>query len=174
MREVRVDVSRMYRAVLPHEGEQGLGSRVPRRGPQRRDRARMHQRVKRSRDEPVIDEDILLDVERRVQPLEVARPVALDAQPERQILRARRRANRIGLHESKRVDRACEGCGPAETAGDGHAPKIVEGRLQRHRGQTDLTVVLRPFPRRMVQRGCQLADRPWPVRHSRDTRSAPG
>ena len=96
----------MHRAVLAHEGEHGLGSRVPRRGPQRRDRARMHQRVKRSRDEPVIDEHVLLDVERRVQPLEVARSIAVDARPERQILRARRRANRIGLDESKRVDRA--------------------------------------------------------------------
>ena len=90
----------------------------------------MHQRVKRSRDEPVIDEDVFLDAERRVQPFEVARSIAGDARPERQILRPRRRANRIGLNESKRVDRACERRGPAEAAGDGHAAEIVEGRVQ--------------------------------------------
>src|SRR5436190_22113454 len=92
----------------------------------------MHQRVKRSRDEPVIDEDVLLDAERGVQPLEVTRSIARHAWPERQILRACRRANRIGLYECQFVDRACQRRRLAETARDRHVAELVESRRCRH------------------------------------------
>ena len=71
----------------------------------------------RARHEAVVDEDVLLDAERGVAPLEIAGAVAVDAMAQRQVLRARRRADRVGLHEAERVDRALaawsagRGCG---------------------------------------------------------------
>src|SRR4051794_14269756 len=99
--------------------------------------------MKGARDEPVIDEHVLLDAERRVQPLEVARSITTDARPQRQILRACGRANRIGLYESKCVDRACQRGRPAETARDRHVTELVESRRRRHRFERTKTS-LRP------------------------------
>jgi hypothetical protein len=88
----------------------------------------MHQRLEGSRDEPVIDEDVLLDRQRRVLPLEVAGAITLDTRPERQILGPRRRSDRIRLHESKRVDRPCQSCWSPQAASDRHPTEIVKRR----------------------------------------------
>ena len=59
-----------------------------------------------ARHEAVVDEGVFLDAERRVAAFEVAGAVALDAVAQRQVLRARRGADRVGLHEAERVDGA--------------------------------------------------------------------
>jgi hypothetical protein len=41
-------------------------------------------------------------------PLQIAGAVALDAMTQRQVLRARRRADRIGLHVFERLERALQ------------------------------------------------------------------
>jgi hypothetical protein len=47
--------------------------------------------------------------------------------PQRQVLRARRRADRVGLDEAERIERTLEGRGREERAGDGEPPQVVEG-----------------------------------------------
>ena len=68
----------------------------------------MHQRQCGGAAEAVVDEDVLVDVEPRVAPLEVASAVAGNPVTQDQVLRARRRADRIGLDEAELVDRARE------------------------------------------------------------------
>ena len=106
MREVRINLSRMHLAAFCDERQHRLRSCVARR--RRRDRARVHQRLQRSSDEAVIDEDVLFDREGRIHTFEIASPVAANARPKNQILGARRRPDWIGLDESKRVDGARE------------------------------------------------------------------
>jgi hypothetical protein len=71
-------------------------------------RARVHQCVNAARHEAVVDEDVLLDAERRESAIEVARAVILDTLTQYQVLRTRRRTDRVRLHESERLDRAFE------------------------------------------------------------------
>ncbi len=59
-----------------------------------------------ARHEAVGVEEILLQPEPGEAPFQVARPIAGHAMAQDQILRARRRADRIGLHEARRADRA--------------------------------------------------------------------
>ena len=87
----------------------------------------MHQRMDGACHEAVGDEEILLDAERRVAAFEIAGTVVLDAVAQRQVLRARRRADRIGLHEAQPVEGAFQRGGREETVGDGKAPQVVEG-----------------------------------------------
>ena len=68
----------------------------------------MHQRVQRPRDEAVVDEDVFLDVERSVAPLEIARSIPADAMPQREVLRPGRRTYRVGLYESQPIERALQ------------------------------------------------------------------
>jgi hypothetical protein len=46
---------------------------------------------------------------------------------QREVLRARRRADRVGLHEAQPVEGAFQRGGREEAAGDSKAPQIVEG-----------------------------------------------
>jgi hypothetical protein len=88
----------------------------------------MHQRMVRARQEAVVDERILFDVERLVPCLEIARALSGDAMPQRQVLRARRRADRIGLHEAQPLDSAAQVARCGQRTGNGVPAKIVEGR----------------------------------------------
>ena len=67
--------------------------------------ARMHQRVDLARHESVVDEEVLVHVDRRVRSLEIARVVVGNTVTQNQVLRSRGRTNRIGLHEAERVNR---------------------------------------------------------------------
>ena len=67
--------------------------------------ARMHQRQVLPRQEAVVDEAVLLDREPGVAALEVAGAIAGDAMAQRQVLGARRRADRVGLDEAQLFDR---------------------------------------------------------------------
>ena len=70
----------------------------------RRRLSRMQQLPHRLRQKSVRVQVVFFDVERRILPLEIAGAISDDAVPEYQVLRARRRPNRIGLHESEPID----------------------------------------------------------------------
>ena len=69
---------------------------------------------------------VFLDAERRIAAFQVARPVAADAMPQRQVLGARRRADRIGLDETEAVQRPLERGGAEQAMRDGEAAKVLE------------------------------------------------
>jgi hypothetical protein len=64
----------------------------------------MHQSMHGSWHEAVVHEHAFLDVEALVAALEIASPVRLHPVSERQVLRPRRSANRICLHEPTPLD----------------------------------------------------------------------
>ena len=101
MRETLMRLAWMDAAALTHECQQVLRSFLASRRPGGRDLPRVHQRGNVSGDEAVVDEDVFLDAEGRIQPLEVAGVIADGAMTQRQILGPRRRADRIRLHESQ-------------------------------------------------------------------------
>src|SRR5215216_4477223 len=86
----------------------------------------MHQRLQRSRDVAVVDEEVLFDVECRIASFEIAGAIVSDAMPQDQMLCARRRPNRIGLHETHLLESTFECSGLREIPCDGVAPQIVE------------------------------------------------
>ena len=90
---------------VAHELEHRLGALVRRRRQQARAFARVHQRRHAAADETVVDEEVLFDRQRRVEPFEIAGAIARDAMAQREVLRAGRRADRIGLDEAQALDR---------------------------------------------------------------------
>jgi hypothetical protein len=68
----------------------------------------MHQCLKLARQEPIVDEEVFLDREIRVTPLEIAGAVIRDAVAKREVLRPCRRTDRISLDEAQLVDRALQ------------------------------------------------------------------
>jgi hypothetical protein len=79
----------------------------------------VHQRCDTARHEAVVDENILVDAQRREAAFEVAGAVGLDAMAQRQVLGARGRADRVGLDEAERVDGALQRGGTEQAAADG-------------------------------------------------------
>src|ERR1041384_1294287 len=86
----------------------------------------MHQRLQRSRDVAVVDEEVLFDVECWIASLEIAGAIVFDTMPQDQILRARGRPTRIGLREAHLLERSIECSGLWEIPCDRVAPQIVE------------------------------------------------
>src|ERR1700730_3189747 len=105
---------------------------------------RMHQRMNRARHEAVVDEEIFLDAEFGVAPLEIASAVIFDAMAQNQILSAGRRANRIGLDKSEFVERAFQRRRWEEALRDGEAAEVVE--RERHWRVNQEPNPLTPFP----------------------------
>jgi hypothetical protein len=132
VREVGLDVARMRWAVRADELEHVGRFPFRRRRPRLRHRARMHQREMPSRQEAVVDEGVFLDLQLRVAALEVAGAVAGDAVAQDQVLRARRRADRVGLDEAELVDRATERRRLEQRSRDGVAAQVVERRCLGH------------------------------------------
>ena len=126
VREVSIHLARVHLTTLADELDQRLRPAPAPPRPARPVRARMHQRVQGSRHEAVVDEDVLLDVEGRVETFEVAGAVTLDAVSQGQILRARGRADRVGLHEPQVIEGALQRCGWEEAAADSKAPQPVQ------------------------------------------------
>ena len=104
--ETLLQVGRVRRTLVAHEG-QHLGGKLARHLPAPRGLriARMQQPVGFARHEAVGVEEILLQPEPAEAAFQVARPIAGHTMPQDQILRARRRPDRIGLHEARRADR---------------------------------------------------------------------
>src|SRR5208283_2146449 len=125
-----VDLARMYRASLDDELQQQLRELLSFCGPSRASPrvgnlpvargegapARMHQRLDVVSHESIVDEEIFRDAELRVVPLEVSRAVVFDPMAQGQILRPRRRANRIRLYEAHLVHRPSKRGGLEQTA----------------------------------------------------------
>jgi len=94
--------------------------------------ARVHQRLRGARQEAVVDEEVFFDPEARVTPLQVARAVTFHAVAQRQVLRARRGADRVGLHEAELVHGALQRGRVEQAACDGEAAQLIErGRHAR-------------------------------------------
>ena len=68
----------------------------------------MHQRLQRSCDVTVVDEEVFFNIECWIASLEITGAIVLDTMSQDQILRTRRRPNRISLHESGLLERAIE------------------------------------------------------------------
>ena len=128
VREVGIHLARMDDAVLAHEVQHRLRLLPARLRPRLARGARMHQRVQRARHEAVVDEEVLLDRQPRIAALEVARAVAGHAMAQRQVLRACRGADRVGLHEAELLDRLRQRRRLEQRAGDRVAAQVVEGR----------------------------------------------
>ena len=125
-REMRVDVARMDGAAVADERQQILRLARASAGEAADDAAGVHQRLQPARHEAVVDEDVFFDVERRVAPLQIAGAVALHALAKDQVLRPRRRADRVRLHEPQPIERARQRGRPEQAARDREAPQILE------------------------------------------------
>ena len=130
---MRVDVARVDVALRANKRQQQRGA--PECGGRTRhaSRTRMHQRLDAGADEAVVDEEVLFDRERSVAPLEVAGAVVPNAVPQRQILGAGGRANRIGLHEAESLDGTTERGRRTQAARYSQAPEVVEGHPRQRR-----------------------------------------
>ncbi len=128
-----VDLARVDGAALPYEFQEELGSLTARRRPRltalRRDtavRTRMHQRLHRSRQKAIVDEEVLLHAEPDVVSFEVTNPVVLDTMSQYQVLRTRRRTNRVRLYKAQLIEGPFESRRSEEASGNRKAPHVVE------------------------------------------------
>ena len=127
MREALVHLAWMHRAARPDKVQKGADAPPTRRGPWRGTSARVHQDLHGARDEAVIHDDILVDVETAISTLEIAGAVAVHAMTQREVLRARRCPDGVGLHEAQCVERALERGRRKEAASNCRAPQGIEG-----------------------------------------------
>ena len=88
----------------------------------------MQQPPDRPRKKAVGVQHVLFEIERRVTPLEVACTIPLHPVPQDQILRPRRRSNRIGLDERQPMDRGLQGGRPEEGLRDRVSAQALESR----------------------------------------------
>ena len=116
-----IHLARMHRAPLTHELQEQMRALPTPGRPARRQPARVHQRFDGARHEAVVDENILVDAQRREAAFEVAGAVGLDAMAQRQVLGSRGRTDRVGLDEAERVDGAPQRGGTEQAAADGEA-----------------------------------------------------
>jgi hypothetical protein len=89
----------------------------------------MHQRQVFARQKAVVDQRVLFDRKLRIAPLQIAGPVIGDPMAQDQVLRARRRADRVGLHEAQPANRAHQRGRRAQCEGHRVAAKVVEPSL---------------------------------------------
>src|SRR2546426_8844790 len=125
--EVLVDLAWMHRAVHPNEVEQCAYVPAACRCPGRATSARVHEGLHGAGHEAVVHEEVLVHVESRIATLEVTGAVGGDPMAQREVLRARRCPDGVGLYETECVQRALEGCWREKTARDRSAPEVVEG-----------------------------------------------
>ena len=106
-------------------------------------RARVQERVQH---EPVGNEEVLVDVQRRLAAVEIPGAVAFYAMPQHQVLCPRRRADRVGLHEAQLAQRARQRRRAEQAARDGEAHR----RLRYASGARPA-----PYVRRVVRASCR-------------------
>ena len=129
--EVRVDFARMHHAAFGNQFAYRLGLLPARRRPSLARVARMHQGLLGTRQEAMVDEEVFLQRQSRVTPLQVPGTLANHAVTQGQILGARRRPDWIGLHEPKPVDRPHQRGRLDQRPGNRVTAQMREGR--RHR-----------------------------------------
>ena len=100
-----VDLTRVHGTAAANKFEQALHLPAAGDTPWRMAAARMHQAGDAVRDEPVIDEGVLVDVESWILALEIAGAIIGHAVTKDQVLGAGRGANGIRLHEPERLER---------------------------------------------------------------------
>ena len=88
----------------------------------------MHQAEHAIGDEAVVDEEVLVDVQAGVAALQIARAVVRHTVPQRQILRACRRSNRVSLHETECLERLRQGCRWKQAPRDRVSAQFVDGQ----------------------------------------------
>src|SRR5690242_16264418 len=81
-----------------------------------------------ARHEAVVDEEIFLDRQARITALEVTRAITGDAMAKREVLRAGRRADRVGLDEAQPRDRLHQRGRTKQGSRDRVAAQVVEDR----------------------------------------------
>lgn len=69
-------------------------------------RPRMHQPLQLACNKPIVDEEIFFHTELGITPFQIAGTILFDSVPQDQVLRSRRRTNRIRLHEFHPMQRA--------------------------------------------------------------------
>ena len=158
----KVAVRDSWAVVLAPEFEHRLRPLPARRTPGAGHAARMHERAMRARQETVVDEEILLDIERGIEAVEIADAIVGDPMPQHQVLCARRRPNGIGLDEPEPRDRASDIGGREQAAGDRVAAKV--GKLHHERRACRRGRVLRRADEASVDAG--------PFRRLRDALAA--
>src|SRR5262245_27128679 len=106
--------------------------------------ARVHQRLDGTGDEAIVDEDVLVHVELGIAPIQIAGTIAGHAMPQRQILRARGRADRIRLDETKDLERSRQPRWSEETSRDRVMANAIEAArmltADTHRGSVSRSV----------------------------------
>ena len=125
--EGRIDIASVRFAPGAHEFQHRVGLRPACLGPHAALSARVHQRVRGARHEAVVDEEVFLDRQLGVAPFQVTRAVAADAVAQRQVLRPRRGADGVGLHETQFGDGLGQRRRLEEAAGDRVGAQCVDG-----------------------------------------------
>ena len=90
--------------------------------------ARVHALVQFVCHKTVVDEKVLFHRQLRVGALQVAGPVVLDAVAQREVLRAGRRANRVGLHKAQPLHGTGKAQGCEQAAAHSVAAQVGKGR----------------------------------------------
>src|SRR5262245_20531697 len=104
-REMIINLSGMHRTASTDELQQALDVLAASHAPRRVTPAWMHQMKQPVGHEAVVDEEVLVHAQARVAALQIAGAVVRDTVPERQVLRACRRPNRVGLDEPESFER---------------------------------------------------------------------
>src|SRR5688572_6166141 len=122
----------MHRAVHPDEVQQCANVPAACGRPESAPSARVHESLHSAGHEAVVDEEVLMHVETRIATLEVTGAVAGYAMAQREVLRARRCPDGVGLYEAGCVQRPLQGCWREQTARDRSAPDVVEDHWLRY------------------------------------------
>jgi hypothetical protein len=123
----RVHFTRVHHAAFTHKGQHLVRLFPARSRPHGARCARVHQRMGGSRQKAVVDEEVFFDGQAGVTPLQVTGAVALDAVAQRQVLRSRRGAYRVGLHKTQPGDGLGQRGGLEQAARHGVAAQVVQG-----------------------------------------------
>src|SRR5688572_7949303 len=183
-REMIVNLARVHRPARADELQQALDVPAAGDAPWRLTAARMHQAEYAVGDKAVVDEGVLMDAKAGVLALQVARAVVGDTVPQRQILSARRRPNRVSLHETEGLERLRQRCRWKQAPRDRVSPQLVDGqsrqlsvfvassRNAQHGEQTISNALVSNWPNVFVEAVCLVTPRvpsspsPWPLSSS--------
>jgi hypothetical protein len=124
--------ARVHHSPLLHEGQHLARTFGSGGVPLPAGRARVQQRQHLSRHEAVVDKGVLFHAQPLVAALQVAGAVVAHPLVEDEVLRARRRAHGIGLHEPEPADGGRQRQGFEQAARDRIAAQLGQGGRARH------------------------------------------
>jgi hypothetical protein len=124
-----VNLSGVHRTASADELQHALDVPAARDAPRHvTPAARMHQVEHVVGHEAVVDEEVLMDVQAGVPALQITCAVVRHTVPQRQILRACRRSNRVSLHETECLERLRQGSRWKEAPRDRESAQFVDGQ----------------------------------------------